>query len=104
MASRRRRVVWAVGAQEALNEALEFIAEESPEGARRVLHAALDLAESLETLSERGRVVPEFEDSAIRETFVYAYRLMYRVEPDTVTILAFLHGAREFGRWIRRQK
>jgi hypothetical protein len=74
MASRRRRVIWALGAQEALNEALEFNAEESPDGARRVLHATLDLAVSLETLSERGRKVPEYDDPAIREIFVYSYR------------------------------
>ena len=104
MASRRRRVVWAVGAQEALNEALEFIAEESPDGARRVLHAALDLAASLESLSERGRIVPEYDDPTIRETFVYSYRLMYRIEAETVTIITFLHGARDFERWARRQQ
>ena len=104
MASRHRRVVWAVGAQEALNEALAFIAEESPDGAGRVLRATLDLAASLETLSERGRTVPEYDDPSIRETFVYSYRLMYRVEGVTVTIIAFLHGARDFERWARRQQ
>lgn len=104
MASRRRRVIWAVGAQAALNEALEFIAEESPDGARRVLHATLDLAASLETLSERGRTVPEYDDLGIREIFVYSYRLMYRVEADVVTIIAFLHGARAFERWARQRR
>jgi plasmid stabilization system protein ParE len=103
MASRRRRVVWALRAQEALNEALNFIAEESPDGASRVLHAALDLAASLETLSERGRIVPEYNDPSIREIFVYSYRLMYRVEAEIVTIIAFLHGARDFERWTRQQ-
>jgi toxin ParE1/3/4 len=104
MASRHRRVVWALGAQEALNEALEFIGEKSPDGARRVLHTALDLAASLETLGERGRTVPEYDDPSVRETFVYSYRLMYRVQADTVTIIAFLHGARDFERWTRQQQ
>ena len=103
MASRRRRVAWTLGAQDALSEALEFIAEESPDGAIRVLHATMDLAESLETLSERGRMVPEYDDSSVREIFVYSYRLMYRLEADTVTIIAFLHGARDFERWIRER-
>jgi toxin ParE1/3/4 len=103
MASRRRRVVWARQAQDALSEALDFIADESPDGARRVLHAALDLVASLETLSERGRVVPEYGDPSIREIFVYSYRLMYRIETETVTVVAFLHGVRDFGQWIRQQ-
>ena len=102
MASRQRRVVWALGAQEALNETLAFTGEESPDGARRVLHAALDLAASLETLGERGRTVPECDDPSIREIFVHSYRLIYRVQAETVTIIAFLHGARDFERWARR--
>ncbi len=102
MASRQRRVVWALGAQEALTEALEFIGENSPDGARRVLHAAMDSAASLETFSKRGRTVPECDDPNIREIFVYSYRLMYRVQADSVTIIAFLHGARDFERWTRQ--
>jgi len=103
MASRKRRVVWALGAQDALTEALEFIGADSPDGARRVLGAALESAASLESLSKRGRTVPECNDPSIREIFVYSYRMMYRVEPDTVTIIAFLHGARDFERWAREQ-
>lgn len=103
MASRKRRVVWALGAQDALTEALEFIGESSPDGARRVLRAALDSAAGLESLSKRGRKVPERDDPSIREIFVYSYRLMYRVEANSVTIIAFLHGARDFERWARQQ-
>jgi plasmid stabilization system protein ParE len=104
MASRRRRVIWALGPQEALNEALEFIAEESLDGALPVLHAILDLAANLETLSERGRTVPEYDDPGIREIFVYSYRRMYRVDADLVTIIAFIHGARDFERWARQRR
>jgi plasmid stabilization system protein ParE len=68
------------------------------------MHATLDLAASLETLSERGRTVPECDDPGIREIFVYSYRLMYRVEADLVTIIAFLHGARDFERWARQRR
>ena len=87
-----------------MNDALEYIAEESPDGARRVLQAALETAASLETLGERGRTVPEYDDPSIREILVYSYRLMYHVGSDTVTILAFLHGSRDFERWAREQR
>jgi len=103
MASRKRRVVWALGARDALTEALEFIGEDSPDGARRVLRAALDSAASLGSFSKHGRKVPECDDPNIREIFVYSYRMMYRVEADSVTIIAFLHGARDFERWARQQ-
>lgn len=103
MAARRRPVVWTLSAQTALDGALEYIAQESLEGAQRVLHATLDLATSLETLSERGRIVPEFDDPSVREVFVYSYRLIYEVRESEVRIVAFLHGARDFARWWRAQ-
>lgn len=50
-------------------------------------------------LSERGRVVPELAHPAIREIFVGKYRLIYEVGSSRVEILAFIHGARDFGKW-----
>lgn len=40
------------------------------------------------------RMIPEFEDPSRRETFVYEYRLMYRVEPNSIRILRVVHGRR----------
>jgi plasmid stabilization system protein ParE len=80
--ARTRRVVWGESAQSALDDALNDIAEDSPDGAIRVLTRALEVAESLSTLAERGRVVPEVGDPMVRELFVYEYRLLYRVRED----------------------
>ena len=96
-----RRVVWAPRAQAALDEAVEFVAQDSISGALRVLEQALAAAESLATLGERGRVVPELNQPNTREIFVFRYRLLYEVEPEVVRIVAFLHGARDFERWRR---
>ena len=68
-----------------------------------ILDAALEAAAGLATLSERGRVVPETNDSVIREIFVFRYRLMYRVETERVTVVAFVHGARDFANWRQGQ-
>jgi plasmid stabilization system protein ParE len=98
----RRRVDWTPEARRTLEEVLEVIAADSAEGASRVLEQAFSAAASLATLADRGRVVPELADSAMREIFVYRYRLMYRVTPTAVQILAFVHGARDFERWHHR--
>jgi len=98
MADRRRRVVWTGQARSALDEILTYIAQDSLKGARRVLEEALGTAESLATLSERGRIVPELEESSIREVFIGKYRLLYEVKPLEVTVLAILHGARDFAK------
>lgn len=70
----------------------------------QVLDAALQVAASLSTLSERGRVVPELNNPSIRETFVFRYRLMYRVDDTTVVVVAFLHGARDFAKWRQQRE
>lgn len=103
MVARTRRVVWAQSAQSALDEALTDIANDSIDGAVRVLARALDAADTLSTLAERGRIVPEIGDPTLREVFVYDYRLLYRVGEDHVVIRAFLHGARDFSKWRREQ-
>ena len=66
-----------------------------------MLIRALEVADTLSTLSERGRVVPELGEATLREVFVYEYRLLYRVRQDRVIIRAFLHGARDFSKWRR---
>jgi plasmid stabilization system protein ParE len=99
----RRRVVWAPRAQAALDEAIAFVAQGSTTGALRILEQALAAANSLATLSERGRVVPERNEPRLREVLVFRYRLLYEVHADMVRVVAFLPGARDFESWRRRQ-
>jgi toxin ParE1/3/4 len=99
MAARVRSVVWAESAHAALDEVVAYIAQDSRQAALDVLDRALDAAAALATLSERGRVVPELDDPAIREVFVHRYRLLYRIERSRVVVVAFLHGARDFAKW-----
>jgi plasmid stabilization system protein ParE len=39
-------------------------------------------------------MVPEFSDPAIRELLRGRYRIIYKITERTVTIVAFIHGAR----------
>jgi plasmid stabilization system protein ParE len=81
-----------------LDAAVAYVARESRPAAERLLTQALDSAASLDTLSERGRIVPEFNRPTVRELFVQRYRLLYEVAPSEVQILAFVHGARDLTR------
>jgi toxin ParE1/3/4 len=103
MAARVREVVWAESARHALDEVVTYIAQHSRPAAVDVLEATIEAAASLATLSARGRLVPETNDPAIREIFVFRYRLMYRVEHARVVVVAFVHGARDFATWRRGQ-
>src|SRR5262245_14519598 len=44
-----------------------------------------------------NRMIPEFDDPQRRETFVFEYRLMYRVEEDHIRVLRVVHGRRLLG-------
>jgi len=103
MAARVREVVWAESARDALDAVIGYIAQDSLQAAVQILDDALHAGASLATFAERGRVVPELNDPAIREVFVYKYRLQYEVEEARVLIVAFLHGARDFATWQQSQ-
>ena len=96
-----RSVAWTPHARDCLDSILEYIAADSPAAAAKVLEVMLAAAESLSVFSERGRVVPETRSKSIREVFVYRYRLMYRTSANHVEILAVLHGAMDYERWLR---
>ena len=104
MAARVRDVVWAESARDALDAVVEYIAQGSRQAAVQVLDDALDAGASLASFAERGRVVPELNDPAIREVFVHKYRLQYEVGEARVLVVAFLHGARDFATWQQSQK
>ncbi|MDQ3487042.1 MAG: type II toxin-antitoxin system RelE/ParE family toxin [Acidobacteriota bacterium] len=104
MAARVRDVAWAESARDALDTVIEYIAQDSRQAAVQVLDEALRAAASLATFAERGRVVPELNDPAIREVFVHKYRLQYEVGNSRVLVVALLHGARDFATWRQSQQ
>lgn len=79
MAARVREVAWAESARDALDEVIEYIAQDSRSAALKVLDEALRAGASLAMFSERGRIVPELNNPNIREIFVFRYRLLYQV-------------------------
>ncbi len=84
MGSRRRRVVWTDGASRELHAAIGFVAEESRESAIRLLEGILTSADSLRSMADRGRIVPEYDDPRVRELLVGPYRLLYHIAESEV--------------------
>jgi len=39
-----------------------------------------------------GRKVPEYESDGIREVIEKPYRIIYRIKPDQIDVLAVVHG------------
>ncbi len=91
-----RKVIWAYAAEEDLEAAASCIRRDSPVYAASFVDRALEAGRSLNEFAERGRIVPELRDSSIREIFVYSYRFVYRIEDDRISIVALIHGRRDF--------
>jgi len=88
-------IVWSHLATADLESIVEHIFRDSEFYAATVARELVAAARSLATLSERGRVVPEYENPTIREIIVRRYRLIYRVHSDRVEVLRIIHGARQ---------
>jgi toxin ParE1/3/4 len=83
-----------VGRAGDLREIYDFIARDSPRAAEALVERVLHSTERLASFPESGRTVPEFPDLGYRELLVGTYRVWYRIERETVSIVTVLHGRR----------
>ena len=88
------RVVWSPRAVDDLEAVAQYIAADSTAYAAAVVKTILNTARNFSRFPFAGRVVPELGDESIREWFAYSYRVIYRVEEETVTVAAIVHGKR----------
>jgi len=73
-----------------------------PRYATSFVQEVYDAARSLNALAFRGRVVPEFDDTNIRELLLKSYRLIYQVTAQKIYTLGLIHGARDL--WVLWKK
>ncbi len=90
-------VTWSPQVRDDLNDIAAFIAKGSPRYASAVVAKILEAGRGLTRFPRRGRIVPELEDENCREVFVYDYRVIYRIEGQTVLVVAVIHGRRLLG-------
>ena len=89
-----RAVIWSPDARSDLREIEAYIALRSPMNVQRVIEKIRETAEKQCDFPYAARMIPELQDPNRRETFVYQYRLMFRVESDCIYILRVVHGRR----------
>lgn len=76
----------------------EYVANDDPGAARAWVERLVQLAEHAATSPRAGRRVPEVGREDVRETFLKAYRLVYRVVPRGIVVLTVFEGRRRFPR------
>lgn len=91
--NREYTVIWAEVAEADLLGIVEYIAAENLTNARNAFSKIKGKAISLNSLPERGRVIPELSEQGVniyRELIINPWRLIYRVYEQKVYVLAVL--------------
>ena len=88
------KLEWSEEALEDIESIATYIEKDSPTYAKSVVSKFFEKAEILQEFSELGHAVPELNNLNIREIFVYSYRLIYKLNTDTVLFVAVVHGKR----------
>jgi toxin ParE1/3/4 len=91
--SNNYKIEWAEVSEKDLKAIVEYIAEDSPTNALKILKKIKQKASSLYTLPERGRIVPELQDQGIliyRELIIPPWRIIYRISEMKVYVLSVL--------------
>lgn len=89
-------VRWTEQAVADIREIRAFIERDSARYGRLVAERLVQATERLEMFPDFGRVVPELDRDDVREIIVGAYRIVYRSEPDAVTLLTVFRSSRLF--------
>ena len=91
-------IEWTEPALRDLESIRDYIRRDSKYYADRFIERIVGAVESLTSFPQVGRVVPEANNPALRELLYANYRIMYRVEPDRVLLIAVVHAVWRLGR------
>jgi toxin ParE1/3/4 len=86
------RIIWSPLAVDRVAEIAEYIAVDNPNAAENWVNTVFRKVEELKEFPESGRIVPETDNKSIRELIYGNYRVVYRVEERTLSLLTVRHG------------
>jgi len=90
-------VTWAETAENDLLKIVEYIAQDSPGNALKVLSKIKEKVSDLSVFPDSCRIVPELYDNGInlyREMVIPPWRVLYRISESKVFILS-VHDSRQ---------
>ncbi|MFM7880421.1 MAG: type II toxin-antitoxin system RelE/ParE family toxin [Microcystis panniformis] len=88
------KVFWTETAVNHLSSIYNYISQNSPQYAQRLVERLTRRSEQIANFSFSGRLVPEFETEQIREVIEGSYRIIYYIKPEQIDVIAVLHAAR----------
>ena len=94
---KKYQVLWSYVAENDLKNIIDYIADDSPPNALKILKRIKQKASNLNTFPERERIVPELRDQGIlqyRELVISPWRILYRISEMNVFVLSVLDSRR----------
>ena len=95
--SKKYDVIWSNIAENDLKNIVDYIADDSPPNALKIIKRIKQKASSLYIFPERGRIVPELRDQGIlqyRELVISPWRILYRISEKSVLVFSVLDSRR----------
>ncbi|MDQ3816367.1 MAG: type II toxin-antitoxin system RelE/ParE family toxin [Acidobacteriota bacterium] len=89
------RVLWTDAALNQLEAIRDYLAQTSPDYARRVIARLVNRSEQVAAFPRSGRMVPEYEIDEVRQVIESSYRLIYLIKEEQVEVLAVIHSSRK---------
>lgn len=89
------KVIWTEFALEDLRSIYDYISQDSKVYADRFIERLISRVDQLESLPQSGRIVPEFQNESLRELIEGNYRIIYKLNSDSLGIVRIHHSARQ---------
>ncbi len=88
-----KKIIWSPRAANNLEDICNYIAKDSEYYASLVAKRIIAILEAIPQFPYSGRIVPEYQDTNLREKFYKHYRIIYRIKEYAIEIVAIYHGA-----------
>ncbi len=86
------KITWSPLAIDRVAEIAKYIAQDSPNSAQKWVESIFNVVERLEQFPKSGRIVPEIIQDDFREIIHGNYRIIYRLQNESISILTVRHG------------
>jgi toxin ParE1/3/4 len=86
------KIIWSPLSLERIIEISKNISEDKPGASVKWVESAFNAVERLKNFPQSGRIVPEMNRNEIQEILLGNYRIIYRLEKESILILTVRHG------------
>jgi addiction module RelE/StbE family toxin len=83
---------WSDGALEDIDEVCAYVSQQKPDNAEVMAKKIEKAVQGLLEDPYIGRKIPEYNQEHLRERIVDGYRILYRITPEQIQIIAIYSG------------